>query len=65
MSEKLSTFDYIDLVPRRDSILSLLSLRKFEVNQDLISAKRLLRVEGGREELGLQELSIWVSSKTI
>lgn len=65
MSEKLSTLDYIDLVPRRDSILSLLSLRKFEVNQDLISPKRLLRVEGGREELGLQELSIWVSSKTI
>lgn len=42
-----------------------IKFKNFVVNQDLISAKRLLRVEGGREELGLQELSIWVSSKTI
>ena len=32
--EKLSTLDRVDLVPtRRISVLSLLSLRKFEVNQ--------------------------------
>lgn len=61
MSEKLLTLDHIDLVLRRNSIMFM----KFEVNQDLISGKRLLRVEGGREWLGLQELSIWVSSKTI
>lgn len=61
MSEKLLTLDHIDLVLRRNSI----TFMKFEVNQDLISGKRLLRVEGGREWLGLQELSIWVSSKTI
>lgn len=61
MSEKLLTLDHIDLVLRRNSI----TFMKFEVNQDLISGKRLLREEGGREWLGLQELSIWVSSKTI
>lgn len=61
MSAKLLTLDHIDLVLRRNSI----TFMKFEVNQDLISGKRLLRVEGGREWLGLQELSIWVSSKII
>ena len=54
--EKLSVLDNIDLVPtRRTSVLSLLSLRKFDVNQDLISVMQLMREEGGRLRVGLLE----------
>ena len=52
--EKLSTLDRVNLVPiRRSSVLSLLSLRKFEVNQDLISERQWVREEGGRVVSGL------------
>lgn len=54
--EKLLDLDRVDLVPtRRSSVLSLFNLRKFEVNQDLISERQWVREEGGREELGLLE----------
>jgi len=53
-SEKLLIFDRVDLVAtRRSSVLSLLSLRKFEVNQSLISSRQLVRDKGGSEEVGL------------
>ena len=52
--EKLSTLDRVDLVPtRRSSVLSLLSLRKFEVNQDLISERQWVREDGARVASGL------------
>lgn len=52
--EKLSVLDKVDLVPtRRSSVLSELSLRKLEVNQDLISERQWVREEGGREVSGL------------
>ena len=54
VKEKLSTLDRVDLVPtRRSSVLSLFSLRKFEVNQDLISERQWVREEGGRKASGL------------
>ena len=54
--EKLSAFERVDLVPiRSSSVLSLLSLRKLEGNQDLSSVKQSVREEGGRVELGLLE----------
>ena len=53
VKEKLSTLDRVDLVPTRSSVLSLLSLRKFEVNQDLSSERQLVREEGGRVASGL------------
>ena len=56
--EKLSTLDRVDLVPtRRSSVLSLLSLRKFEVNQDLISERQWVR-EGGVRFTGQIELGV-------
>lgn len=55
--EKLLILFRVDLVPtRRSSVLLLLSLRKFEVNQDLISWRQLVREEGGSVELGLLEM---------
>lgn len=43
-----------DLVPtRRSSVLSLLSLRKLSVDQDLISEKQWGREDGGRAASGL------------
>ena len=52
VKKKLSTLDRVDLVPtRRSSVLSLLSLRKFEVNQDLISEAV---GEGGGRESGVR-----------
>ena len=54
--EKLSAFERVDLVPmRRNSFLSLLSLRKLEENHDLSSVKQSVREEGGRVEWGLLE----------
>ena len=54
--ERLSVLDRVDLVPmRRISVLSLFNLRKFAVNQDLISDKQLVREGGGSEEFGLVE----------
>lgn len=50
VSEKLLALEKVDLVPtRRSSVLSLSSLRKLEVNQDLISERQWVRVEPGRE----------------
>ena len=54
MRGKLSVLDSVDLVPmRRTSVLSLLSLRKFEENQDLISVRQSVREVGGRLEVDL------------
>ena len=54
--KKLSTLDRVDLVPtRRSSVLSLLSLRKFEVKQDLIPERQWVREERGRVGSGLLE----------
>ena len=54
--EKLSTLSRDDLVPtKRISVLLLLSLRKFEVNQVCTSERQSVRDEGGRMELGLVE----------
>ncbi len=45
-----------DLEPmRRTSVLSLLSLRKLEENQDLISCKQTQSEGGGKVEVGLEE----------
>ena len=52
--EKLSALDSVDLVPmRRISVLSLFNFKKFEVNQDFISDRQLVREEGGSAEFGL------------
>ena len=40
---------------RRNTVLSLFSLRKLEENQDLSLVKQSVREEGGRVELGLLE----------
>ena len=54
--EKSSTLKRVGLVPtRRSSVLMSLSLRKFEVNQDLISVRQWVREEGGRVEFGILE----------
>lgn len=54
---KLLTLVRVNLVPiSRSSVLLLLSLRKFEVNQDLISLRQRVREEGGRVELGFVEM---------
>lgn len=54
MREELLALYRVDLVSkRRSSVLSLLSLRKFEVNQALISERQKVREEGGRMALGL------------
>ena len=54
--EKLSALSRVDLVPtKRISVLLLLSLRKFEVNQVCSSERQSVRDEGGRMELGLVE----------
>ena len=54
--EKLSTLSRDDLVPTKGiSVLLLLSLRKFEVNQVCTSERQSVRDEGGRMELGLVE----------
>ena len=41
---------------RTTSVLSLLSFRKFAVNQCLISCKQELREEGGKVEGGEEEM---------
>lgn len=44
--EMESDLESVDLVPTRGfSVLSLLSFRKFEVNQHFISERQLMRVE--------------------
>ena len=54
---KLGCLVSVDLEPMRTtSVLSLLSLRKFEVNQDLISCKQVQREEGGNVEEGMEEM---------
>ena len=54
---KLGCWVSVNLEPMRTtSVLSLLSLRKFEVNQNLISCKQVLREEGGKVEDGLEEM---------
>ncbi len=52
--EKFSLFN-VDLVPIRSSVLLLFNLRKFEVNQDFMSRRQLVREDGGSLELGLVE----------
>lgn len=52
--EKLCDLFKVDRVPiRRSSVLLSFSFRKFVVNQDLMSAKQLVRDEGG---------SLWLCS---
>ena len=47
----------VDLEPMSTtSVLSLFSLRKFEVNHDLISCKQAQREGGGKVEEGLEEM---------
>lgn len=54
--EILLALDRVDLVPiRRTSVLSLLSFKKLEVNQDLISDKHEVREGGGRVTDGFPE----------
>lgn len=54
--ENLLIFFRVFLVPiNSNSILLLFSLRKFVVNQDLISESQLIREESGSEEFGLLE----------
>ena len=54
--EKLETLERKALVPkRRSSVLLSLSLRKSEVNQDLIFVRQWVREEGGRVEFDLLE----------
>jgi len=54
---KLLILESVDLVAtRRSSVLSLLSFRKFKVNQSLISSKQLVRDKGGSEEVGLLDI---------
>ena len=63
VSEKWFAFKRLDLVPiRRISVLSSLSLRKLELNQDFYSDKHSVREEGGRVESGQRERYNWVSS---
>jgi len=53
---KLGVLVRVDLEPmRRTSVLSLLSFRKLEENQFLISCKQSQREEGGKVEVGLVE----------
>ena len=59
------TFDLVkvDLMPiRRTSVSSLLSLRKLQENQDLISCRQSEREVGGRMKLGLLDRQSSVSS---
>jgi len=56
--EKLSALDFVLI--RRNSAVSLFSLRKLEENQDFSSLIQRVREEGGRLELGLLERKIWV-----
>ena len=54
---KLGWLESENLEPMRTaSVLSLLSLRKFEVNQDLISCRQEQREGGGKVEEGLEEM---------
>ena len=53
MREKLSAVDSVDL---ELSVWSLSDFRKFEVNQDLISGRQMVREEGGTGEIGLLEM---------
>ena len=53
---KLGVLVRVDLEPmRRTSVLSLLSFRKLEENQILISCKQSQREEDGKVEVGLEE----------
>lgn len=53
---KLGCLLSVDLeAMRTTSVLSLLSLRKLEVNQDLMPCKQAQREEGGKVEEGLEE----------
>lgn len=47
---------------RRGSVLSLFNLREFEVNQDFIARRWLVKEVGGREESDLLDIQSWVSS---
>ena len=54
--EKLWSLFSVDFVPiKRNSVLLQFNLRKFEVNQDFISRRQLVRDRGGSVELGLVE----------
>lgn len=54
--EKLGSLLSVDLEPMRTtSALLSFNLRKFEVNQDLISCRQAQREEGGKVEEGLEE----------
>ena len=53
---KPGCLERVDLEPiRTASVLSELSLRKFEENHDLISCKQAQREEGGKVVVGLEE----------
>jgi len=53
---KLGCFVSVDLeTMRTTSVLLLFNLRKFEVNQDLISCKQAQREGFGKVEEGLEE----------
>lgn len=53
---KLLAFARVDFEQmKRTSVLSLLSLRKLEENQKLISCRKSQRKVGGRVEAGLEE----------
>ena len=54
--EKLSNLERVFLVPMtRSSVLSVFNFKKFELNQDFISCRQVVREEGGRVEFGLLE----------
>ncbi len=54
--EKFLDLFNVDLVPIRScSVLLLFNLRKFEVNQDFMSRRQLVREDGGSLEVGLVE----------
>lgn len=54
---KLGSLVRVDLEPMRTtSVLALFNLRKLEENQDLISCKQAQREEGGKVEVGLEEM---------
>ena len=54
--EKLWSLFSVVFVPiKRNSVLLQFNLRKFEVNQDFISRRQLVRDRGGSVELGLVE----------
>lgn len=53
---KLFDFERVEGVPTsRTSVLELLSLRRLEENQELISCRQRVREAGGSDAVGLEE----------